>query len=145
MDLYIAARWKASDVLASPQSDHLKLCSLKWARPDAGYPDCTEHTRRRAQPHIIVLALSLALLWVHSVCCFLVSEVWEPPSPVTPTVHPAPTHRHCNLFGRVHGWQIHCRLCLLWRFVCSYFCWGWRKDLIYCNASDQWRLQPFDI
>lgn len=35
----------------------------------------------------------------------LVSEVWEPPCPVTPTVHLPPTHRHCNLCWYYTAWQ----------------------------------------
>lgn len=98
---------------ADPPRDHQrKVCSFKVGCEPSGIQELQCH---RTLSH-------LSYLW-H--CCgyilfaALVSEVWEPPSPVTPTVthRPTlpPTHRHCNLvlsgLAGAMGDEILCRQC----------------------------------
>lgn len=118
---------------ADTSSDHLrKLCSLKLSCEPGGI-----RSAQTAVPlHIITLVLSLALLWVHSVCC---SGQWgvgatqssNSHSPPAPPTHP-PTHRHCNLCWYYAAWQrpwvtkSTADSVSLNRWVCVL--WGWLND-----------------
>lgn len=67
------------------------------------------HTQTAVPPHIIVLALSLAPLWVHSVCCCCHWGVGATLSSHS-TVHPDPPIvtaicAGATLLGRGRGWR----------------------------------------
>lgn len=74
---------------ADPSRDHLrKLCSLKFSCEPGWKYNIHTHTHS-LQCHRTLSHLSY--LWHcygYILFAALVSEVWEPPCPVTPTVHP---------------------------------------------------------
>lgn len=114
--------WHPADI----SRDHLrKLCSLKLSCEPGGI-----RSAQTAVPsHIITLVLSLALLWVHSVCC---SGQWgvgatqssNSHSPPAPPTHPPIVTAICAgtmLLGRGHGWRNPLQIVWVWTvgFVCN--------------------------